>query len=328
MDGEDENFYSWCGILELLLQSGANVDDPAVQKARRLCSYSTALSIVTVKIAQLSRNSRLVEAQRVGNLRSQLLGRGAKDKAWTEIAKDSRPERESTPAPWGRDSSNPIENLFKQVGIGPRLRMPITLDEARKFNSSEKGDRLITSLEKGQQVGKEEEAAQGKRKKTYPPVSLNWHNARKSLNLSSSTWESPRSRARSRSNDAVSNDPSHSSVVEIFLPKRPSTSESSGSDSELRRGRRRVRTSIASIQNTSDFEASNASGIHIDERADCADKIGNQEEDIPNHILEPLAGIPNRREMSPMKSVLGKKRPGKSKFGVQLSAMFKRQHKS
>jgi len=78
MDGKEQDFCSWCGILELLLQSGANLDDPAVQKARRLRSYSTALSIVAVKIAQLSRNSRWVEAKRGG---SQISVTGARCKS-------------------------------------------------------------------------------------------------------------------------------------------------------------------------------------------------------------------------------------------------------
>lgn len=245
---EHDDICSWCGILESLLQSGANVNDMAVQKAGRLHRHMTALTIVTVKIDQLSRYSRWAEVQLLENLRSQLLVRGASQRTRDEISMDGRPERESTPAPWRPDSSNPIVNLFRQVDIDPRPRMPLTLDKAWKLRPSGEASKTNIFQEAIQQLGNENSVfsrprrvrrTKEERKKDQPhPPSHGGFNYTQYSRLDRVQRKGPE---HSRDGSAATAGPRESEILKVVGASRQETPESSESDSEPRRGRRRAR---------------------------------------------------------------------------------------
>ncbi|CZR51229.1 uncharacterized protein PAC_01104 [Phialocephala subalpina] len=316
---ENDDMSSWCSILELLLQSGADANDIAIEKARNLDRYSTALSVITTKISQLARHSKWPEARSFENLRSQLLARGAKDRTWTEVNKDSRPERASTPAPWRRDSTNPIEKLFRQADIGPHPREPLTLAEARQSRASAVASGLNAignTVKKSWLIGNRQAVlAPPKREKKYPPVSMAFQSV-------APAPQPTRGRARDDFGGVGKPTQINTNLSPIRrAPARQSSSESNESGSEPRRGRRRSHADSDSDESSSDSEVPDVAMFQSDPTED---------HEVENNVAseEPVAEVPQPSKLDFVKPTMENKAPRRWKFGVakgvRISALFKR----
>ena len=114
----------WCEMLGVLLRSGAYINEVVQQDRRLVVIQSTVLFIISRHLSILSIKNykgdpavKTKVAARLESLRTYLLDRGATNREWSEVPKDSK-KRDATPAPWLKEDGSSFRSKSEEPEPG------------------------------------------------------------------------------------------------------------------------------------------------------------------------------------------------------------------